>query len=148
MLPGAFLSIACIFYFSADLSCRMSLFFLRIALSLCEYSRETQFKPKDKVMRNSLVFAMVFLFSAAFSQENYGQWTHYKAVTVNTTSTGANVTGTVANFPLLVRLTSANADVFTQALTGGADVRFSDSTGTTHYKYEKERWNATTQVAE
>ena len=41
------------------------------------------------------------------AQENYATWPRYKNLTINTTSSGANVPGVVTNFPILVRLTSS-----------------------------------------
>ena len=61
---------------------------------------------------------------------------------------GANVAATVANFPLLVRLTAANTDVFTQATANGADIRFTTSNGVTRLKHQRERWDAVNHVAE
>ena len=88
------------------------------------------------------MLGMLAILEMAFSQENYSTWSKYKDITINTTSGGANVTGTVVNFPVLVRLTSANADVFTQALGGGADIRFANAAGT-HLPYQIERWSVT-----
>jgi hypothetical protein len=77
----------------------------------------------------------------------YSAWTKYREVTINTTAGGANVAGTVTNFPVLVRLSNASegagASVLSEALTGGADVRFTDSTGNTALGYEIESWSAT-----
>ena len=67
-------------------------------------------------------------------------------VYVNTTASGANTTADVTNFPLLVRLTSANFN-FAQARTDGGDLRFADSTGAL-LPYELERFDATNKLAE
>ncbi len=67
-------------------------------------------------------------------------------ITINTAADGANVTGGVADFPLLVRLTSDNFD-FTQTQNDGADVRFADSAGN-WLTYEIERWDSTAGLAE
>jgi len=52
----------------------------------------------------------------------------------------------VTNFPVLVRLTNASnatgGDVLAAAKAGGADIRFSDSAGTTPLAYEIERWSS------
>jgi len=75
---------------------------------------------------------VVMLFLSAFAlhaAENYTTWTYHQTLMLNTGTYngtyGANVTGTVTNFPVLVRLTAANAAVFTYAAAGGADLRFS-----------------------
>src|SRR6185295_8586255 len=97
---------------------------------------------------NRIFWAILASAAFSFSQENYQTWSRFKDVTINTTSTGANVSGPVANFPVLVRLTSANADVFSQAATGGADVRFTNSNGGTRLSHQKERWDSAGQAAE
>ncbi len=76
----------------------------------------------------------------------YDTWAKYKTLTVNTTSaTGAaNISSTLTNYPLLVRLTTANADdILGEALASGADVRFTSSDGATAYSYQIEYWSAT-----
>jgi hypothetical protein len=82
----------------------------------------------------------------AFAAEDYTQWTSYREITVNTTSSGANVAGNVTNFPVLVRLTNADSahgsNVLAGALAGGADIRFADSTGANPLAYQIERWTA------
>jgi hypothetical protein len=70
-------------------------------------------------------------------------WTRFLDITVNTTnaSGGANVATSVANFPLLVRLDSANAPaLFSEALPGGADLRFADQNGN-KIPHEIESWS-------
>ncbi len=99
------------------------------------------------------ICAALLLASGAFAQENYSQWLAYNAITVNTATDTVNGLPTVAsaatvtNFPMLVRLTSANSDVFA-ASANGADIRFTDTLGTTRYKHQLERWDATNKVAE
>ncbi len=78
--------------------------------------------------------------------ENYSDWTYSQEIILNTTSTGANVSGDVENFPVLVRLTSSNF-TFSQALTNGEDIRFADNLGN-KLNYEIERWDNGGQVAE
>jgi len=87
---------------------------------------------------------------AIFAQENYSTWAHYKVITLNTTNSGggANISGAETNFPVLVRLTAANNDVFTGAATGGTDIRFSASDGATPLKFQRDRWDAVNQLAE
>jgi autotransporter-associated beta strand protein len=78
--------------------------------------------------------------------EDYTQWHYSKKVYINTKEGGANISTDQSNFPLLVRLTSANFN-FTQAQSSGQDVRFSKSDGT-HFNYQIERWDNTNLVAE
>jgi len=99
------------------------------------------------MMKKVGFFGILVCMTAAFSQENYSLWSHYKNITVNTSASGANVTGNVLDFPMLVRLTSANADVFAAAATGGADIRFTKSDGVTHIAYQIDHWDSTGQNA-
>jgi biopolymer transport protein ExbB len=103
-------------------------------------------------MTRTLLPTCALFAAAAFGQgEDYSTWGAYRAITINTAagSGGANVAGTVTNFPVLVRLTSAQADVFSGSLgANGADIRFTASNGTTRLKHERERWNAAGQTAE
>ncbi|MEO7423775.1 MAG: DUF2341 domain-containing protein [Fibrobacteria bacterium] len=73
-------------------------------------------------------------------------WTYSRKVYVNTTPTGANVSGNVTDFPMLVRLTQGNFD-FTQARSDGGDLRFADSSGNL-LNYEIERYDATNKRAD
>ena len=75
--------------------------------------------------------------SAAFSS---GPWAHSIKVHFNTTGSGANISGNVYGFPVLVRLTKSIFD-FSQAQSGGADVRFLKSDNT-FLPYEIEGWDA------
>ena len=71
--------------------------------------------------------------------ENYADWSFSQTITVNTSSTGANVAGNVTNFPMLVRLNPSNFGGFAATLANGADIRFANSKGI-HLPYQIERW--------
>jgi hypothetical protein len=71
--------------------------------------------------------------------ENYAAWPYVQKLYLNTSSSGANVAGTVTSFPVLVRLNPALFKSFSQTLAGGADIRFAKSGGA-HLSYEIERW--------
>ena len=73
-------------------------------------------------------------------------WTSSKRIYFNTTATGADVAGAVTNFPALVRLTHSNF-VFSQAKTGGIDLRFTKPDNTP-LQYETERWDDVKEQAE
>ncbi|MBF0432747.1 MAG: DUF2341 domain-containing protein, partial [Fibrobacteria bacterium] len=81
-----------------------------------------------------------------WNDEDYSSWAHNRDITINTTSSGANVTGNVANFPMLVRLTADNFD-FSEAQPSGQDVRFDKSDGTV-LPFEIERWDNINKLAE
>jgi hypothetical protein len=77
---------------------------------------------------------------------DYHSWNYSRSLYLNTTASGANVTGTVTNFPVLVRLNASNF-VFGQATSDGSDVRFAKADGTP-LPFEIELWDASTQKAE
>ncbi len=66
-------------------------------------------------------------------------------ITLNTSPSGADVTGDVYGFPVLVRLTSENFD-FSEASENGGDVRFFTGQGKT-LPFEIESWDCTERAA-
>ena len=78
--------------------------------------------------------------------DGYESWTYSRQLSLNTTSTGANVSGNVLNFPMLVRLNGDNFN-FTQAESNGEDIRFAKSDGSP-LEFEIERWDASSNAAE
>jgi hypothetical protein len=70
-------------------------------------------------------------------------WSYRKKITIDETKIDADLT----NFPVLVKLTSSNFN-FSKARSDGYDIRFTSSDGATLLKYERERHDATNQVAE
>jgi hypothetical protein len=76
----------------------------------------------------------------------YPLWSHNAVLTLNTTSSGAAVSGAVTDFPLLIRLNSANFP-FGQAKSDGRDLRFAKSNGAP-LPYEIERWDPVAELAE
>jgi biopolymer transport protein ExbB len=72
-------------------------------------------------------------------------WKFSKRLWLNTTASGANVAGTVMNFPVLVRLSSGNLN-FSDVKSGGEDLRFTKSDGTP-LSYEIEHWDASQSSA-
>jgi hypothetical protein len=73
-------------------------------------------------------------------------WKYARQLFLNTTTTGAQVTGTILNFPVLVRLDNSNFG-FDQTHPDGVDLRFSKSNGSP-LPYEIERWDPVTGHAE
>ena len=59
----------------------------------------------------------------------------------------SKVDAALSNFPVLVKLTSANFD-FSKANSDGYDFRFTSDDGTTLLKYERERHDSTNKLAE
>ena len=89
------------------------------------------------------------LAQAAFAQDTLATWPYNTPITLNTSPTGGNVTTTQTNFPILIRLTSANAaSVFAAAQSTGADLRFSRSaTDTAQFPYQISKYNQAAQTA-
>jgi hypothetical protein len=83
---------------------------------------------------------------APFYGEDYTQWPYSAAIKLNTTSSGAQVPGTVSSFPVLIRLRSPTF-AFGQCLLDGRDLRFANSKGT-HLPFEIERFDLNAQVAD
>ncbi len=90
--------------------------------------------------------ASLLVLGTTQAQENYTQWSGQRSYYLNTTPAGANITGTIRNFPLLVRFGVADSAVFTAAKAGGADLRFSRASGV-RLQHHIESWNATTRAA-
>jgi hypothetical protein len=77
---------------------------------------------------------------------DYQTWKNSKKIILNTTTSGADVPGTVTDFPVLIRLYSANFD-FSQAKADGGDLRFSKANGSP-LPFEIERWDPVAELAE
>jgi hypothetical protein len=68
-------------------------------------------------------------------------WKYSRQLALNTTAAGANVTGPVYRFPLLVRLTEGVNFTFSQARKNGEDMRFL-APDKRVLPYEIERWDS------
>src|SRR4051812_7428411 len=93
-------------------------------------------------MKKLTLLLAVAAFVGITQAQPYAAWSRYRTITVNTASTSAALT----NYPVLVRLSSANvaagSNVLSDALANGADVRFTDSTGLTALSYEIDSWTS------
>lgn len=80
--------------------------------------------------------------------ENYDRWAYSRKIALNTSTSGANIAAgeQVDNFPVLIRLASAEFDGWSTAAADGADVRFSGEDGS-HLSYHLETWNSQNQQA-
>lgn len=74
------------------------------------------------------------------------EWKYRKPVTVDTSPSGVNLSGTIGRTVLLVRLHSGNF-TFTDALQNGADIRIVDSDDKTPLPYHIEQFDPQTGVA-
>lgn len=73
-------------------------------------------------------------------------WQFSKNIGLNTSVSGAQITGPVYGFPVLIRLTTMNF-IFDQAKSGGDDLRFTKQDNTP-LAFEIERWDAANGQAE
>ncbi len=73
-------------------------------------------------------------------------WKHRTQIILNTTVSGAAVSGNVYNFPVMVRLTNTNFD-FKEAASGGSDCIFTKPDDSP-LAFEIERWDAALGIAE
>lgn len=103
----------------------------------------------DYFMKNLAAFGLVLPLSAQHTQaqENYANWSFSRTLSLNTSATGAAITENQIAFPLLVRLTAEQADVFATAKANGADLRFAKANGQA-LAYQIERWNSAAKQAE
>jgi biopolymer transport protein ExbB len=98
-----------------------------------------------------LRFAMLILMSMLVMASPARAWgekdsKYRKAVTIDTTATGVNVSGAIGRTLVLVRLHSGNFS-FTDTLDNGADIRFVDSDDKTPLAYHIESYDAKNGLA-
>ena len=74
------------------------------------------------------------------------EWQFSKSIGLNTSPSGAQITGTVFGFPVLIRLTNMNFN-FGEAKSGGGDLRFTKQDNTP-LSCEIERWDPVDSQAE
>lgn len=98
------------------------------------------------VLRRVWLFLFVLSVGGGSAFAQWSSWNYSTRIQFNTTSTGANVSSNVTNFPLLIKLDSTNF-YFHQAKVDGADIRFADPDGTS-LSYEIERYSPALGVAE
>lgn len=96
------------------------------------------------------LIAIFAITAPAFAQDGAGwwnkDWPYRKAVTVDTSPSGANLSGAIGRTVLLVRLHNGNF-TFTDALENGADLRVVDSDGKTPLPFHIERFDAVNGIA-
>jgi len=95
---------------------------------------------------SNVIVSNIAIFSNDTVVIPYPEWRYSTKVFLNTTASGAGVMGTVADFPVLVRLTKETFD-FSQALAGGVDLRFTGADGA-QLSHEIERWDSVTSRSE
>jgi hypothetical protein len=108
-------------------------------LSVCYAVNGSPAKPL--IFRDS-----VFVAPGSVTTVTNVAWNFQKKLYLNTTVSGANVPGIVANFPVLVRLNAGNFD-FSQAHNSGNDIRFTKANGEP-LPYEIDSWDSAGGLAE
>lgn len=78
--------------------------------------------------------------------EPYTGWGEEQEIELDTTSGGADVSNTVTDFPVLLRLTNSDVD-FSKILAGGADIRFMNGDKNLILPYEIDEWDDTGETA-
>jgi biopolymer transport protein ExbB len=74
-------------------------------------------------------------------------WAFRKEIKFDLSKSGADITGSPANVPVLIRLSLANFGYFGDTAPDGADVRFIASDDKTPLKYHVERYDPQAQIA-
>jgi hypothetical protein len=105
----------------------------------------------DYAIRNSSSAPSVIRDSVYVPQNDtvklsFLEWKYLQKLFINTSPSGANVSGDVHGFPVLVRLTAARFD-FAEAEKNGEDIRFTKTDGS-QIPYEIERWDPVAGFAE
>ncbi|HEX2956409.1 MAG TPA: DUF2341 domain-containing protein [Chitinispirillaceae bacterium] len=97
-----------------------------------------------RTLINKSLCAFIFMISAVFGQEDYSTWTHHQKIYINTTN--LSLSTNISNFPLLIRVTPAGMDGYSNVKAKGADIRFSKSDNSTPLSYEIEKWDSISGV--
>ncbi|MDB5050584.1 MAG: hypothetical protein JWO30_3655 [Fibrobacteres bacterium] len=106
----------------------------------------TRIRTMDFIDIKKAIRIAVLAPACIYCAEDYAGWSHQAGLRLDTSPAGADVSGPVAGFPLLVRL-SGGEFPFSQALRHGEDVRFSDTDGK-HLPYQIDRWDSASGAAE
>ncbi len=100
----------------------------------------------DDVRIYSRVLSPEEIQALAAGRGEFPQWSNNCKVFLNTTGSGADVSGDVTGFPVLVRLSGTDFD-FAEAQNEGADLRFAKAGGVVPLPYEIEHWDAANEQA-
>lgn len=76
-----------------------------------------------------------------------GDWEYRKEIDFDLTPTGADITGSPADVPILVRLSLANFQYFSDAKPDGSDLRFVGADDKTPLKFHIEKFDPQAQIA-
>ncbi len=93
-----------------------------------------------------LVFPLLWLLLPQLVLAQRNGWSHRMAVRLNTTASGAGITGDVAQYPLAVFLRADNFP-FSAAIANGADIRFSETPDGPFLPHSIEWWDPAAKEA-
>lgn len=99
----------------------------------------------EDTLFNALVIDDITAIAGELIELPFVSWTNSRKLILNTSPSGADVAGTVAEFPVLVRLNSSNFD-FSSAASDGSDLRFTKPNGRL-LPHEIEYWNSSSGLA-
>jgi biopolymer transport protein ExbB len=94
-----------------------------------------------------LLLALVFFVPAVSQAWWNNDWNYRKEITLDLSPTGANVTESISDFPVLLRLHSGNFPYFTDAKPDGSDIRIVAGDDKTPLQFHIERFDSTNQMA-
>jgi hypothetical protein len=77
---------------------------------------------------------------APAAAEDFSSWPYCSHVTLNTSSSGANVGADVTNFPVMIRLNASNFDGIKNKTALPEQIRFSKADGTTPLAFQVDSW--------
>src|SRR5690606_7967921 len=90
----------------------------------------------------TVLVASAIWASPVLALEDLSTWDESRDITLNTSATGAAVSDTIVNFPVLIRLGEAEASIIAAADNGNS-IRFSKTDNVTQLPYEIESWSPT-----
>ncbi len=108
--------------------------------------QEMKFLGSKQMFRGILALFLSLALSTPAAAWWQKDWAYRKQVTIDTSTTGVNVSGPIGRTPILIRLHSANF-TFTEALENGADLRFVDADDKTPIPYHIETYDQKAGVA-
>ncbi len=101
-----------------------------------------------KTTSHFFVAALLAGVSLSAGAENYSQWSYFRNLTLNTTAPACSIAVDVIRFPLLIRLDTADSNVFKTARRDGRDIRFSKfNSPSIPFPYQIEKWDSLNKEA-
>ena len=91
-------------------------------------------------------FVMLLIPSMAFAYWD-NEWSFRKKITLDTSATGVDITASLIDLPVLVRLHTGNFSYFSDSKPDGSDLRFIAADDKTPLKFHVERYDSANQLA-